>query len=1265
MSVMINLNAQQVINYKPQLIDLGTITNQEIINKTLYTSLTENLGDVIVFTLKNEADVFFRFPAFNEAFGENYISIVKRNNNTGSLGDFWEGEYICKDFPLYEFSYGEVELYLEDEYIDMYLLKTRLVPGSYMITSKYPPENSPFEEGYYLYNLSLEFEGDFTTFKFMEQSINKNYLIRILPSIETKDIIFTENVIKFDNSVQAQITTQYFDGLGRAIQKNQQEFSPDKKDVVVIQEYDNLGREWKTWLSSAISSNSGAYFNPYLIKQNSKVYNGDARPYSEITYKQNPLNEISSKYNPGEKWFMNSKSIETETLINTSKGELSCNYYKIEGRYINTQLKSNSTFPSGELVITKTKDEDGNKLFEFKNKLGQVVLMRQINNGEKHDTYYVYDISGNLSYVLPPLAANTIDCEDTSQTIHLYAYLYKYDRRNRCIAKKLPGCGWVYYLYDKTDQLIFTQDSEQRLKGEWLFLIPDAMGRIAVTGICKNSFDYMTDPLKNVVVKGTWANVTNSYKGYNISGITLSNPTIQMVNYYDNYEFLGLNGIPPATTGSNTAYEAKSGYGVQYIGGHKGLMTGTLSALLEENVNNNYLYSVIYYDNKGRVILTRSNNHLGGTETEYLAYNFTGQPLKKRQEHSVGNNTIPEEYAYLYDHTGRLLTTTHKLNEGQEIILAENTYDELGRLLTNKKGNNENLKSTFNYNVRSWTKAITSPLFSQRLYYNEQQAGSTPLYNGNISAMEWQVDGENCTRGYTFAYDNLSRLTGASYLQNGAANDNYRTAYSYDKHGNMLTTLRYGKATATAYGIIDNLAMTYNGNQLERVSDSGENVMISESADFKDYSTGNGQYTYNHNGAMATDSHKGIFGISYNSLNLPTELAIKNTNTSGKTYYTYSASGVKLRTEHKSSSNLNYVPVSGTGGDSNLDIVKITDYVGNKIYENGQLKRVLVDGGYIEDGIYYFYLTDHLGNNRVVAKADGTVTQKNHYYPFGMEFADNSGDEQPYKYNGKELDKMHGLNMYDFSARFYETSIGRFSTVDPHAENYYSWSPYAYCANNPFRITDPTGMDWLTEKDRKTAESMTNNLTNLRDGLNKDIAKANSDKNKIQNNSKMSQSDKDKEIGTLDDEINNLTLERDALNISISDVSTLTNSEQLYTFNEVSGGTPYLERSSAEDGVIIINHSGSLENKSHELHHASQYDQGKIVFVAGSTDMARGGSLTLTQAEIGSYMIQYSINKRTMPQSTGGTLNSIYSITDKWLRGVNDGNGNFPYKNHY
>jgi RHS repeat-associated protein len=168
---------------------------------------------------------------------------------------------------------------------------------------------------------------------------------------------------------------------------------------------------------------------------------------------------------------------------------------------------------------------------------------------------------------------------------------------------------------------------------------------------------------------------------------------------------------------------------------------------------------------------------------------------------------------------------------------------------------------------------------------------------------------------------------------------------------------------------------------------------------------------------------------------------------------------------------MNYTPIFGsTSGDANLNLVKTTDYVGNRIYENGSLKRVLFDGGYIEGGVFYYYITDHLGNVRVVANSSGTVEQRNHYYPYGMVFAESAlsaQDRQPYKYNGKELDQMHGLNLYDYSARQMEPALGRFTTMYPMCEKYYDWSPYAYVNNNPMKYIDPTGMmtDWFQYED--------------------------------------------------------------------------------------------------------------------------------------------------------------------------------------------------------
>lgn len=51
--------------------------------------------------------------------------------------------------------------------------------------------------------------------------------------------------------------------------------------------------------------------------------------------------------------------------------------------------------------------------------------------------------------------------------------------------------------------------------------------------------------------------------------------------------------------------------------------------------------------------------------------------------------------------------------------------------------------------------------------------------------------------------------------------------------------------------------------------------------------------------------------------------------------------------------------------------------------------------------------------------------------------------------------------LYDYSARYYESAVGRFTSIDPHAEKYYSISPYAYCYNNPLKYIDPNGNDGI------------------------------------------------------------------------------------------------------------------------------------------------------------------------------------------------------------
>ena len=66
---------------------------------------------------------------------------------------------------------------------------------------------------------------------------------------------------------------------------------------------------------------------------------------------------------------------------------------------------------------------------------------------------------------------------------------------------------------------------------------------------------------------------------------------------------------------------------------------------------------------------------------------------------------------------------------------------------------------------------------------------------------------------------------------------------------------------------------------------------------------------------------------------------------------------------------------------------------------------------------------------------------------------------QPYKFGGKELDRIGGINHYDFHARQLQLPIPHFYQQDPYADKYPHLSPYLYCAANPLKYVDPSGKD--------------------------------------------------------------------------------------------------------------------------------------------------------------------------------------------------------------
>ncbi len=150
-------------------------------------------------------------------------------------------------------------------------------------------------------------------------------------------------------------------------------------------------------------------------------------------------------------------------------------------------------------------------------------------------------------------------------------------------------------------------------------------------------------------------------------------------------------------------------------------------------------------------------------------------------------------------------------------------------------------------------------------------------------------------------------------------------------------------------------------------------------------------------------------------------------------------------------------------------------------YEDNNLKYILTGESYLApngaDGFdYHSYLRDHLGSVRLdfptqqIRYNDFAL----HYFPFGMEYklyeGTMYGSSSTDRFNGKEDKPMFGQNFLDYVARQYN-SLGRFMSIDPLCEKYYSISPYAYCLNNPVKYVDPTGKDvWVKHLEDGTYE---------------------------------------------------------------------------------------------------------------------------------------------------------------------------------------------------
>ncbi|MCS2405400.1 type IV secretion protein Rhs [Bacteroides salyersiae] len=756
-------------------------------------------------------------------------------------------------------------------------------------------------------------------------------------------------------------------------------------------------------------------------------------------------------------------------LYNTKTGDDHC--YCLSAKDVGEDIKVEvKSYDANEVSILRTTDEDGNVTDQFTDHEGKLILTRQKANGIPHDTYIVYDGHGRKRVVLPPLAADALGGYSTFmcsqvEAVQLYGYLYYYDERDRCIKKKLPGCEPIYYVYDRCNYLVLKQDGNDREAGRWQSFQYDRLGRQVIWGFMtrnKTHADWIRI-CKNLDLRIYFIGASYGSENYGYTSVPrisyLCTPLI--INYYDDYEY---TTIFNEFIGFLNRPEYYSSFSASSLTSRDKL-TGQVVALLNDPFKRDCI--AYYYDQRGREVQSTMNSAFGFRNYTFTNYDFIGQPVSVRKEHtSIYRDTPPASvddvdhiltYEYEYDHAGRLSKLYQTYDNDAKVLVAKYEYDEVGRL-EKKLLHNETATSTYKYNVRGWPTEINEPRMSQKIYYNENlPQGVTPLYNGNIPCLSNTAD-NNLTSHFT--YDGLNRLVSTKQYRPDGRFIETPEKFTYDKMGNVLTIERSYYDPYPDY--LNEMTIQYHGNQIKKVTDESRGhdyyVLRYQDAANKDI-----EYFYDSNGNLVKNLDNKIGFIKYNIINLPEAVAFNDGNL---LTYSYMADGRKVRDSYGSFPIRTSTPLDSIVNNTDPYITEHNDW-SEDYYYSGRLYRIATPEGFIRFvnrvGYSIFYsMKDHVGSFRGYWEpgyTNGPITfSYPSYHPSGIIYRKPYTDV-PFALGGKEFMGTNNLDEYFFGARTMYAIMNRFNQMDPLCEKYYSVSPYAYCMNNPVRFVDPDGKD--------------------------------------------------------------------------------------------------------------------------------------------------------------------------------------------------------------
>ena len=891
-------------------------------------------------------------------------------------------------------------------------------------------------------------------------SSSSNYIICVTPLDECSSVSFGEDGhMSISDGKRAQISITHINEQGQEIQATHKSASPNGKDIISYTEYKQDTRTIHHWLPVVAD---GVNLLPLEeIQSLATSQYSDAAPFSTTHKEVSQRGRVKKTTAPGDGYQNHACNIVYD-VNSTSFPHI----VVVDGG-----LKVAGEYPCGALRMTTMIDADGKKQSTFVDMDGRTIIARL---GDDLDTYYVYDDFGRLCYMLPPAITNQINSNSTfsdeDELIRNYAYVYKYDKRGNQIYKRLPGAEHIYMVYDKAGRLALKQDGNQRLRGNiWLMTKYDDYGRNIYSLECDMqewSHNALLDSIGNLsfteqyTTTSTPAMLGNT--GYTNVLFPMPNCKILVINYYDNYDFLNRLSSNQVNI---LQYENAQDYGLQYENA-TGLATGSISYNLSDE---QYTITTNYYDVYGNIIQARNTSLGGGYHVAYTAYNLDGTKSKLLLQHHT--NQVPtqaEKYAYSYDHVGRPTQTTYQLNDNPTILHTQMHYDQRGQVIQMLRHNAQD-STHYQYNTQGALTKLSNAHFSEHLFYADSLPNyANAYYNGNISAMNICL-GDSLYH-FAYDYDKYNRLCESNFFKNDSLQTN--EYFEFDVMGNIKRLQRYSLQNR----MLDDLVFTLDGNCINNITDYAVPADLYNTKEYHDLAVADDiqQMMYDANGNLTRDLDRTIDTIRYNMYNLPDTVIFANGN---KIINHYNASGNKWKTEYHTIIDAMYLPNTADGivFEGNLADIHYTIYDGNIEYKYivnsmgvDSLYEYVIHNteGYIayhpqnNTMTHYYYHQDHLGN--ICAVWDAThdsIVQQTLYYASGLPVSVSTGqDVQPYKYNGKEYVEMHGYDVYEYGARGYYATIGRFTSIDPLCEQTPWQSPYVYANNNWVNNIDWMGM---------------------------------------------------------------------------------------------------------------------------------------------------------------------------------------------------------------